>query len=86
MALASPTSAAESIGWLRRLRERLDPRFVLGLGYAVAVLLTLAAVYLTARAPGAGRIGAAGRTMLAVVLCNLVLILALAAWASSRRP
>ena len=78
MAQASPSSV-DPFGRLRNLRERLDPRFVLGVGYTVAVLLTLAAVYLTAQAPGAGPIGPAGRTMLAVVLCNLVLILALAA-------
>ncbi len=79
MPRAGSIPAAGPFGFLRNIRERLDPRFVLGLGYAVAVLLTLAAVYLTARAPGAGPIGPAGRTMLAVVLCNLVLILALAA-------
>ncbi len=79
MTRAGPPHPADPVGLLRALRERLDPRFVLGFGYAVAVLLTLAAVYLTARAPGAGPIGPAGRTMLAVVLCNLVLILALAA-------
>jgi two-component system nitrogen regulation sensor histidine kinase NtrY len=63
----------------RTWRERLQPRFVLGLGYTVATLLTTAAVYLSTRAPGAGHFGPASRIILAVVLGNLVLIFALAA-------
>ena len=62
-------------GW----RERAQPRFILGLGYVVAVLLTIAAVYFSTRAPGAGKAGPASRIILAAVLGNLVLILALAA-------
>lgn len=66
-----------SRAWLA-WRERLQPRFVLGLGYVTAVLLTAAAVYLSTRAPGAGRFGPASRVVLAVVLGNLALIFALA--------
>jgi two-component system nitrogen regulation sensor histidine kinase NtrY len=63
----------------RDLREGLGPRFMLGLGYAVAAVLTFASVYLSTRAPGAGPIGPASRTVLAVELANLALILVLAA-------
>ncbi len=67
----------------RALRERPGPRFVLGVGYAAAILMTAGAVYLTSRAPGAGPVGPTSRTILAVVLANLALVLALlasAAW------
>ena len=64
-------------GRLSSWRRRLQPRYVLGLGYVVAVLLTAGAVYLSTRAPGAGQLGPASRILLAVVLGNLVLILAL---------
>ena len=74
MAVA-PGSLSNRIAW----RWRLQPRFVLGFGYAVAVLLTIAAVYFSTRAPGAGRAGPASRIVLAAVLGNLVLILCLAA-------
>jgi two-component system nitrogen regulation sensor histidine kinase NtrY len=60
-------------------RERLGQRFVLVLGYVVAAILTFASVYLSTRAPGPGPTGPTSRTILAVVLANLVLILALAA-------
>ena len=60
-------------------RERLGLRFVLVCGYAVAALLTFASVYLSTRAPGPGPTGPTSRTILAIVLANLVLILALAA-------
>ena len=62
-----------------RWRGRVQPRFILGIGYGVAVLLTIAAVYFSTRAPGAGKAGPASRIILAAVLGNLVLILALAA-------
>ena len=78
--------AAASSSWLKRVagrwqdaRLRLRPRVVLALGYIVAVLLTIGSVYLSTRAPGAGRLGPASHIILAVVLGNLVLILALAA-------
>ena len=60
-------------------RERLQPKFVLGFGYAVATLLTTASVYLSTRSPGAGHFGPASHVILAVVLGNLALIFALAA-------
>ncbi len=60
-------------------RGRLRPGVILGFGYAIAVLLTIAAVYFSTRAPGAGRAGPASRIVLTAVLCNLVLILGLAA-------
>ena len=61
----------------RAWRERLGSRFVLGLGYVVAFLLTTTVVFLSSRAPVAGSVGPASHTILAVVLANLVLILAL---------
>ena len=78
--VAAPESLSSRIAvrwaaWRRRLR----PGVILGFGYAVAVLLTIAAVYFSTRAPGAGRAGPASRIVLTAVLCNLVLILALAA-------
>ena len=71
--------AFSPIGFWRAWRERRGRRFVLGVGYAVAALLTFGSVYLSTRAPGPGPTGLASRTILAVVLANLVLILALAA-------
>jgi two-component system nitrogen regulation sensor histidine kinase NtrY len=68
------------LGVWRAWHERFGPRFALGLvGYVVAFVLTLAAIYLSTRAPGTGPIGPASRTILEVVLGNLVLILLLAA-------
>jgi two-component system, NtrC family, nitrogen regulation sensor histidine kinase NtrY len=63
----------------RLWRAWRQPRFVLGVGYTVATLLTTASVYLATRSPGAGHFGPASHVILAVVLGNLVLILALAA-------
>ncbi len=72
-------AAFSPIGFWRAWRERRGRRVVLGVGYAVAALLTFGSVYLSTRAPGPGPTGLASRTILAVVLANLVLILALAA-------
>jgi two-component system nitrogen regulation sensor histidine kinase NtrY len=72
-------SMTSPIGVWRGWRQRLGARPVLGVGYAVAALLTFAAVYVSTRAPGPGPTGPTSRTILAVVLANLVLILALAA-------
>ncbi|HEX4097350.1 MAG TPA: HAMP domain-containing protein, partial [Caulobacteraceae bacterium] len=66
-------------GRWQALRLYVRPRMVLALGYVVAVLLTAGAVYFSTRAPGAGKAGPASRIVLAAVLGNLVLILALAA-------
>ena len=64
----------------RSWRERLGPRFLLAFGYVVAILLTIATVYLSSwKAPDAGPVGPASRTILAVVLANLVLIIGLLA-------
>ena len=77
---AAPGSLSNRIaGRWRAWRRRLRPGVILGIGYAVAVLLTIAAVYFSTRAPGEGRAGPASRIVLTAVLCNLVLILALAA-------
>jgi two-component system nitrogen regulation sensor histidine kinase NtrY len=74
------SSSVHPLGVWRSWRERFGPRFALGLvGYVVAFLLTLAAIYLSTRAPGTGPIGPASRTILDVVLANLILILILAA-------
>ena len=80
-------SAVLSLTAWRAWRERLGSRFVLGLGYVVAFLLTATVVFLSSRAPVAGSVGPASHTILAVVLANLVLILALvasAAWSVVR--
>ena len=80
MAASDAPASVHPLGIWRAWRERFGPRFVLGLtGYIVAFLLTLTAIYLSIRAPGSGPIGPATKTILAVVLANLVLILALAA-------
>ncbi len=68
-----------SLAAWRKWREQLGSRFVLGVGYVVAFLLTATVVYLSSRAPDAGPVGPASRTILAVVLANLVLIVALVA-------
>ncbi len=60
-------------------RRRLEPRFWLGLGYGLAVVLTAAAVYLSSRAPVAGDAAPTGKTILVVMIANMALILALAA-------
>ena len=76
-----------SLAAWRKWREQLGSRFVLGVGYVVAFLLTATVVYLSSRAPDAGPVGPASRTILAVVLANLVLIVALvasAAWSVVR--
>jgi two-component system nitrogen regulation sensor histidine kinase NtrY len=75
MAAAPGSLSSRIAAW----RQRLRPGVILGFGYVVAVLLTIAAVYFSTRAPGAGRAGPASRIVLTAVLCNLVLILALAA-------
>jgi two-component system nitrogen regulation sensor histidine kinase NtrY len=74
MADASESNLDGIAGRWRDLRRRL-----LVLGYTIAVLVTVAAVYFSTRAPGAGHAGPASRIILAVVLVNLGLILALAA-------
>ena len=77
---AAPESLPGRItGRLHAWRRAVRPRFILGFGYVVAVLLTIAAVYFSTRAPGAGKAGPASRIILAGVLGNLVLILFLAA-------
>ena len=80
MAAPDAPASVHPLGVWRAWREQFGPRFVLGLvGYVVAFLLTLTTIYLSIRAPGSGPIGPATKTILAVVLANLVLILALAA-------
>ena len=79
MAAASASVMDRIAGRWRELRRRLRPRVILALGYFVAVLVTVTAVYFSTRAPGAGKAGPASRIVLALVLGNLVLILALAA-------
>ena len=76
---ASESLPSRITGRLSAWRRAVRPRFILGLGYVVAVLLTIAAVYFSTRAPGAGKAGPASRIILAGVLGNLVLILILAA-------
>ena len=84
--LGSPDGlpAASPRGW----RSRIPPRVLLGVGYAVAFVVTAATVFLSStRAPGAGPVGPASRVLIVVVLCNLALILALAgavAWSVVR--
>ncbi len=73
------TVSAHPLSVWRSWRERFGSSFALGLfGYVVAFLLTLTSIYLSTRAPGSGPIGPASRTVLALVMANLVLILALA--------
>ncbi|MEI9963729.1 MAG: PAS domain-containing sensor histidine kinase, partial [Caulobacteraceae bacterium] len=63
----------------RTWRGRLDSKFLLGFGYALAALLTAISIYFSSRAPESGPIGPASRTIIIVAAANLVLILALAA-------
>ncbi len=58
---------------------RSGRRVLLGLGYGVASALTVLCVFLAAQAPGGGPIGPASRFILALLLVDLLLILALAA-------
>jgi two-component system nitrogen regulation sensor histidine kinase NtrY len=79
MAAASASKLNGIAGRWREFRRRLQPRAFLVVGYILAVLVTVAAVYFSTRAPGAGHAGPASRIVLDIVLANLVLILALAA-------
>ncbi len=79
MADASASIWDRIAGRWREFRRRLRPRAVLALGYIIAVLVTVASVYFSTRAPGAGKAGPASRIVLALVLGNLALILALGA-------
>lgn len=64
---------------LDKIRNALQSRVVLGVGYGIAVGLTGLAILLTASPPAQGPLGPASRTILAVLGLNLVLILALIA-------
>ncbi len=67
-------------GFWRSWRGKPGPRIVLGAGYAIAFVVTAVTVYLSStRAPPVGFAGLASRTILTIVLANLVLILALVA-------
>jgi two-component system nitrogen regulation sensor histidine kinase NtrY len=78
-------SPAPRLGW-RALtwRERLTSRYALGVGYALAALLTGVAVWMASSAPVTGPVGPPSRTILIVLCLNLVLIAALAAAAAWR--
>ncbi len=71
----SPARDWRAMGW----RERLTSRYALGVGYALAALLTGVAVWMASRAPVNGPVGPPSRTILILLGVNLVLILALAA-------
>ena len=60
-----------------RVGEIMRIRYGLGLGYALACILTVVAVSLASSAPGEGPIGPASRAVLALLIVNLLLILAL---------
>ena len=60
-----------------RVGEIMRIRYGLGLGYALACILTVVAVSLASSAPGEGPIGPASRAVLALLIANLLLILAL---------
>ena len=61
-----------------RWRVWLESRYLLGVGYVLAAVLTAGAVFLASSAPGTGPLGPASRTVLIILSANLVLILALA--------
>jgi two-component system, NtrC family, nitrogen regulation sensor histidine kinase NtrY len=59
-------------------RERLRSRSWLGMGYALAALLTAVAVWMASSAPVTGPVGPRSQAILIVLGLNLVLIIALA--------
>ena len=76
----SPAIDAPPPAW----RRIVESRYVLGGGYLIAVILTLAGALLASRPPEVGPIGADVQVMLAVLGFNLVLILALASLVALR--
>jgi two-component system nitrogen regulation sensor histidine kinase NtrY len=74
--LNSPAFLTPAIGWARR---SLESRLVLGVGYGVAVGLTVLAIILAASPPQTGPLGPASRLILTLLGLNLIIILLLMA-------
>jgi two-component system nitrogen regulation sensor histidine kinase NtrY len=71
----APASGWRDMSW----RERLTSRFGLGLGYALAAILTVASVWMAAAAPVNGPVGPPSKAILIVLCLNLGLITAMGA-------
>src|SRR4051812_3587732 len=69
---------------LARIRETLQSRLVLGVGYGIAAALTGLAILLAASPPAQGPLAPIARVILSVLGLNLVLIFALVAAVSLR--
>ncbi|MGA0607159.1 ATP-binding protein [Phenylobacterium sp. VNQ135] len=74
--LNSPAFLSPAVGWARR---SLESKLVLGVGYGVAVGLTVLAIILAASPPQTGPLGPASRLILTLLGLNLVIILLLMA-------
>ena len=70
---------APSRGALRRLRDALRSRVVLGVGYGLASALTGLAIVLAASPPASGPLGPTSRLILTLLGLNFILILGLLA-------
>src|SRR5687768_4518051 len=64
---------------LARVRETLQSRLVLGIGFGIASALTLLSIVLAAFPPVQGPLGPAGRTILTLLWLNMILIAVLVA-------
>jgi two-component system nitrogen regulation sensor histidine kinase NtrY len=64
---------------LARIRETLQSRLVLSVGFGVAAVLTVLSIVLAAFPPVHGPLGPAGRTILTLLWLNMVIILGLIA-------
>jgi two-component system nitrogen regulation sensor histidine kinase NtrY len=74
--LNSPAFVPPTLAWARR---SLESRVVLGVGYGVAVGLTVLAIILAASPPQTGPLGPASRLILTLLGLNLIIILLLMA-------
>jgi two-component system nitrogen regulation sensor histidine kinase NtrY len=74
---SAPASGLTALG--ARLRARLNSRYSLVLGYALAALLTAVSVWLASSAPVTGPVGPRSQAILIILGLNLILIVALAA-------
>lgn len=72
----NPAFAPQALAWMRRT---LQSKVVLGVGYGVAVGLTVLAIILAASPPQTGPLGPASRLILTLLGLNLILILLLIA-------
>ena len=74
--LAHPAFRHPALAWIR---ETLQSRLVLGVGFGIASTLTIVAIILAAFPPTEGPLGPPGMTILTLLGLNMVLILGLVA-------